>query len=437
LGESDTDSKQARPGSATAEEQVWSSTQVGGLLAMLPSADPIAARESFRRSLVAYLDQVTGGNVLALAQHIRCSHSILQNWLDGARVPRLENLLRTCRFLNVPASSLFAPSGPTPVQIVAAKEAFALTGNRGVSPYRSASELRQALLAALDETGPRTLSEVARSLGYTNTDRLYQADRRLCHRIAAKYRRSGQSHWWRKPGAIRICEAARLEEILEQSLQSNRPTSVHQVAASLGYSNDGYVHQKYPELCRAIGEKIALAKLTEPDKMRRTLEEALHEHPAPTLTRLSGRLGYSSSNVLRAHEPDLCEQLSARHRAHLIECRAALERKAAAALGESPAPSLRDVCKRLGITVFFMNKYFPAVRQAIAEQHRRCASSATAQRREKLFLDIRNVAADLQGRGIYPSVNKIVDRLPAGSCSEWKAINSAVREAREALGLPK
>jgi len=28
LGESDTDSKQARPGSATAEEQVWSSTQV-------------------------------------------------------------------------------------------------------------------------------------------------------------------------------------------------------------------------------------------------------------------------------------------------------------------------------------------------------------------------------------------------------------------------
>ena len=133
LGASDTDSKQARPGSATAEEEVRSSTQGGGLLAMLPSVDPAAARESFRRSLVAYLDQVTGGNVLALAQHIRCSHSILQNWLDGARVPRLENLLRTCRFLNIPASSLFAPSGPTPAHIVAAKEAFALTGN---GPYR-------------------------------------------------------------------------------------------------------------------------------------------------------------------------------------------------------------------------------------------------------------------------------------------------------------
>src|SRR5437763_13323631 len=104
----------------------------------------------------------------------------------------------------------------------------------------------------------------------------------------------------------------------------------------------------------------------------------------------------------------------------LLNARADLERRAAAALSESPAPSLRDVCKRLGITVFFMNKYFPAVRQAIAEQHRRCASSTTAQRRERLFLDVRKIAADLQGRGFYPSVNKIVEGLPAGSCSEWK-----------------
>jgi AraC-like DNA-binding protein len=437
LGESDTDHKQARSGSATTEEQVWSSIQVEGLLAMLPSVNPAAARESLRRSLVAYLDQVTGGNVLALAQHIRCPHSILQNWLEGATVPRLENLLRTCRFLNVPASSLFVPSRPAPAHIVAAKEAFARTGNRGVSPYRSASELREILLAALDESAPRTLSEIARSLGYTNTERLYQADRKVCHRIAARHRQSGRSHWWRKPGAIRICESARLKEILEQSLKSDRPTSAHQIAVSLGYSNDGYVHQKYPELCRAIGEKIALAKQDEPDIMRRALEDALHEHPAPTLSKLSGRLGYSSSNVLRAHEPELCEQLSARHRSHVIERRADLERRAAEALSESPAPSLLDVCKRLGITVFFMNKYFPAVRRAIAEHYRQWVSSVTAQRREKLSLDVRNIAAELQGLGLYPSVNKVVDRLPPGCCSEWKTITCAVREAREALGFPR
>ena len=82
----------------------------------------------------------------------------------------------------------------------------------------------------------------------------------------------------------------RLKEILEQSLKLNRPTSVHQISASLGYSNDGYIHQIYPELCRAIGEKFALVKQAEPDRIRRTLEEALQEHPAPTLTELSRRL---------------------------------------------------------------------------------------------------------------------------------------------------
>lgn len=82
-----------------------------------------------------------------------------------------------------------------------------------------------------------------------------------------------------------------------------------------------------------------------------------------------------------------------------------------------------------------MNKYFPAVRQAIAEHHRRWALSTTARRREKLFLDVRNVAAELQGRGFYPSVNKIVERLPAESCREWKTITLAVREARAVLGI--
>jgi hypothetical protein len=437
LGASDTHSRRPELGGPDCTEETWPSRQVGGLLATLPRIDPVAARDSFRRSLAGYLEQIAEGNVLALAQHIRCPHSILQNWLDGATVPRLENLLRTCRFLNIPASSLFDPSGPTPGNIAAAREAIALTGNRGVSPSRHANEIRQALLVALDEPVPRSLSEVARGLGYTNTERLYQADRKLCHEIAARYRQSGRSHWWRKPGATRICDAARLKEILEQSLKSDRPTSAHQIAVSLGYSNDGYVHQKYPELCRAIGEKIALAKQAQPDYMRRTLEYALHEHPTPTLTELSRRLSYSSSTVLRAHEPDLCERLAAQRRAQVVECRADLERKAAAALKENPVPSLRDLCKRLVITVGFMNKYFPAVRRAIAEEHRRWVLSATARRRERLFLDTRNIAAELQDRGLYPSVNRIVENLPEGSCTEWKSITLAVREAQRTLGISK
>jgi AraC-like DNA-binding protein len=293
------------------------------------------------------------------------------------------------------------------------------------------------LLTALDEAVPSSLSEVARRLGYKDTERLYQADRKLCHMIAARYRQSGRSHWWRKPGAARICDAARLKEILERSLKSNRPTSVHRIAASLGYSNDGYVHRKYPELCREIGEKIALVKRARPDNIRSILEKALDEHPAPTLKDLSRRLRYSSSTVLRAHEPELCDQLAARHTTHVIKRRADLERIAIAALGETPVPSVRDLCKRLGITVWFMNRYFPVVRRLVAEQHRYCVSVETRRRRERLYRDVRSIAADLRSQNLYPSANRIVEHLTEGSCREWKALALAIREAHNALGISK
>jgi hypothetical protein len=133
-------------------------------------------------------------------------------------------------------------------------------------------------------------------------------------------------------------------------------------------------------------------------RIRQTLEGALNEFPAPTLVDLSRRLGYSTS-------------------------------------GETPVPSLRAICKRLDITVPFMNKHFPAVGRMIVEQHRRCLSAETAHRHELLSHDIHDIAAELQSLGLYPSVTRIVERIPEGSRREWKTITLAVREARKALGI--
>ena len=160
--------------------------QVGYLLTMIPLIDPIGARAALCRSLAAFLDQLTTGNVVALAEYIHCPPSILRNWLDGTTVPTLENLLRTCRFLSVPITSLVASSGPSPANIDAAKEAIARAGSRGVSLCQKKSEVRQALEKALHDPVPLSLSEVARRLGYKSTERLYQADRALCHKIAAR-----------------------------------------------------------------------------------------------------------------------------------------------------------------------------------------------------------------------------------------------------------
>ena len=171
--------------------------------------------------------------------------------------------------------------------------------------------------------------------------------------------------------------------------------------------------------------------------MRQALEGALNESPAPTLVELSRRLGYSTSTVLRAHEPDLCDLLARRRRNNVRKYRSDLKKAAKAALNETPVPSVRDLCKRLGVTVWFMGKYFPSVRLRIAEKHRRVFSENSRRRREKLFQDTSTIAAELQRRGEYPSVNRIREQLPEGSCTEWKTLSLATHAARRALGISR
>jgi len=416
-------------------EKLWTSKQIGELLATLPRLNPETSRRCVHESLTVYLEEVVGGNIGALAEYIHCSHSILQSWLDGRTMPRLESMLRIARMLNVSVSSFFIRGAPIAIDIAAAKQAITVAGHRDVSPSRTADEIRKALRTSLKEDAPISLSDVARTLGYTTTERLYQADRKFCHRIAARYRQSGKSHWWRKPGATRICDVPQLKEILEESLKSHEPVSVHHIAARLGYSNDGYLQQKFPDLCAAISKKVAGRKQTRLDEMHRTLTSALGENPAPTLAELSRRLACTTSSTLRMHEPDLCDRLLVRYRKYIEERRCALRKAAESALEETPGPPLRSVCERLGITAWFMNQYFPDVRRRITEKHRRSSLAETARRREMLFEAVRQIATEIHSQGLYPSAARIADRIPRGLCCEWMTLNTAVRRAQKALGI--
>ena len=413
LGLSTGDVEPAQDGTV-GQQSLWATEQIGDLLAMLPLLNPEISCRHFRGSLAVYVEELVSGNMTAMAEYIHCPRSILQGWLDARTMPRLENLLRIARALNVSIASFFVRDRPIAIDIASAKHAVAAAGHRNVSPSRTADEIRKALRTALKTDAPISLSEVARALGYTTTERLYQADRNLCHKIASRYRQPGRSHWWRRPGATRICEVPRLKEILEKSLKSKEPASVHHIAARLGYSNDGYIQQKFPDLCAAISRKIAKRKQVRLDVMRRTLERALKEDPAPTLTELSRRLGCSTSSTLRMHEPQLCDQILARYRTCIEERRSELRKAAELALGETPVPSVRSVCAQLGVTAWFMNKYFPDVRRRISEQHRRCSLAETASRRELLFDVVRDIAAEIHSLGLYPSAARIADRIPHG-----------------------
>jgi len=204
---------------------------------MLPLVDPTAARESLRRSLAKYLEELANGNVLAFTEYIMCPGSMLRSCLAGKELPRIEKLLRIARCLNVSVSSLFTPKGPTPMDIASAKHAVVMGKKRIVLPSRHASEIRRTLQTAIDATVPLSVTEIARRLGYATTYSLYEANRTLCYKITARYRKAGGRSWWKKPDAPRTC-AVRMKDLLEQSLRSDEPIPVHQITASLGHPDD-------------------------------------------------------------------------------------------------------------------------------------------------------------------------------------------------------
>jgi hypothetical protein len=103
--------------------------------------------------------------------------------IAGTAVPRIENLLRIARHLNVPLASFFAPAGPTSADIAAARQAVSSCSKPRLSSSQRRSEIRRALLAALDAAVPSTVIAIARRLGYTTTDSLYRDERALCYNL--------------------------------------------------------------------------------------------------------------------------------------------------------------------------------------------------------------------------------------------------------------
>jgi transcriptional regulator with XRE-family HTH domain len=161
--------------SGASPQQLWASEQIGEILAMLRCFTPENSCEHFHANLTAYLEEVVGGNVAALAEYIRCPRSILQNWLDRETMPSIDSLFRIVQALNVSAADLFYRGSPTTTDIATAKQAIAALGNRNVTPSRPASDIRKALRRAIKMNLPMSLSDVARSLGYSTTERLYLA----------------------------------------------------------------------------------------------------------------------------------------------------------------------------------------------------------------------------------------------------------------------
>ncbi len=202
----------------------------GDLLARCSAAGTLS-RAIFSGNLRICIDQLASGNGTAFADFTHTSRSAIRAWVAGTMRIRLDALIRVSFHVGISAGTLPTSRCLADMDWAAAKAHFQ-SHDRGVKVTRSLEDVKRLLNAALRDRDSPSLSELSERLGYKRHTRLYQVDRSLCRRITAKHRACKRTHWWRKPGAKRICEIDAIRSALEQSLAQDPPVPTRRIAST-------------------------------------------------------------------------------------------------------------------------------------------------------------------------------------------------------------
>jgi len=293
-----------------------------------------------------------------------------------------------------------------------------------------------ALQAAVREQPPPPLSDIARRLNFKSVEWLRHAYPVFSKQIVLNYRKSGRSHWWRKPGAARICERAEIRELLERSLAKEHSVSPGAIAVGLGYANEGCIQNRFPELCRAIRRKIRQEKEARISAMQVALKNTLSDDPPPPLHEVARRLGYASSGVLRTYFSTLCDNLLARRRRHRRLQLLELKKKLQATLLEWPVSCIASVCRRFNVQRGALQKMYPHEYAALRSRYLHTQREIWERRRQQLKQEVHRAVEKLHREGRYPSIGRVSTLLNKGTLNNWPAIRAALKAARQELRLP-
>ena len=358
-------------GGSDLEREIWIAQSVGELLAAGPKLKNSPLRDHLSINISTCIDAATAGNLLAFADITRTSRSALRGWVSGAHRahrPQIGALLRMCYEIRVPVTQLVADPA------VARFDIAPLRNDRGIQLRRRENEIHLAMERALTEDPPPSVSDLARRLHFARGERLYQIDRVKAKMLAARHREGVRALQPRPSRAPRKCARSQMKCTLEDSLALDSPVPISEIAAQNGYANAGWIRLEFPDLCRAISQKIAHLKKTEMSGREETLKAALEEDPPLTAEQMARRLGFGCPGVLRRNFPAEYQALLKKTTIYEEAQREQLRSDLIDALAENPPPTVLAVCGRLGVSssrIYFLHG---DLAKAIAARHKRAGS---------------------------------------------------------------
>lgn len=221
---------------------------VGELLAIVPNILFSPPSDNIKKVISAYINQLTKGDLSEFAQLLGLSPHSLQKWYLGNTIPGLNKLLQICFYLQIPlvdflmATKVSAASNYIPpIQLKTPRKRSTQTFHSNPSLLE---EVEQILLAALEESPPRSLYKVVENLKNITRSSVIRYFPNLCCQISERYAAS------RKPNYEKI------QQILLSVVNNGEypPPSVAVIARQIGIFSKT-LYKSFPDLCEKISEQ--------------------------------------------------------------------------------------------------------------------------------------------------------------------------------------
>jgi transcriptional regulator with XRE-family HTH domain len=167
--------------------QQWVTDTLGEVIAQLPASVPEPKRERIQQVMNQTVEQLTGGNIAALARLLGLPRNTVENWCQGKRIPEMDLLLRLCYRLNFSLHEVLFETGKMLSPSLREPVPPALFSSRKRTPIDKERLFHQLVQAANSrEDPPPSLKEVGQWFGYRPTT-LYKINRGACHAIAERH----------------------------------------------------------------------------------------------------------------------------------------------------------------------------------------------------------------------------------------------------------
>ncbi len=410
------------------DQQYWVAKSVGELIEVAPNLSKLPDKDQIALSLIQCSNQLADGSLKLLARQLKVPYVTLLGWQQETNTPRLDTLVKVCSGLGISLRSFLSETGYDWSQHSSFNSI-----QRHIHKCVAKEDVGRTLEGFLSGNPPLSIKEITAKLGYKSPTHLYRCAPELCRAITARYRQWYQGSPVSRSGGQSRRSREDVRKRLEEILMSDEYPlpSIRQIGIRLGYRDEWTLHQRFPDLCKAIMEKRQHQLLDDP--LKRKLEDILSDdsYPPPSLREVARDLGHPKEQLYNRF-PSLCRAIVKRHN-QLFDVNALRGMLEAALLDDTtPPPSVRELAKRFGFGEKRIRRHFPDLCTEIIQRYQEYRKNRRITRLQQIHDDVKDAILCLYTEGYYPSLPRV--RTLLQDKKYWiKDVNDAWREIMREL----